>query len=370
MGKKRSNGGGSIQKLPTGVWRGQVMDGYKEDGKRNIVSFCGRTKGAVREQIMEYWIQKELTGVDISRKMPFGEWADTWFRDYESEVEASTYSGYRYTLKCLKTHFADTPVSDIRALDINRFQDSLRRQNLSKSYITKCRAMLIQIFDYAEANQLISMNPARKAKKMRDKGELKIKKETKYRKDAFEDDELEFLMKGVCDDLMGHSIRILLGAGLRTQELLALQPGDIKEDGSAITINKAIKMVDGEPRLGPPKSDRGNRVVPIPERYRPDAIYLRTHGGKNYVWTSQRKSGLFDVGAFRNRYYRAIKKIPGVRPLSPHCCRHTYISNLEKRGVPMEQIARLAGHNRVATTDIYVHADLSTLSSAVTVLND
>ena len=168
---------------------------------------------------------------------------------------------------------------------------------------------------------------------------------------------------------MGHSLRLMLGSGVRTQELLALQSADIAEDGSSLSITKAIKMSDGVPYLGPPKSDRGRRVVPIPEQYRGDAVYLRTHGGSPYLWKSQRESGLFDVGAFRNRYYRYIKKIPGVRPLSPHSFRHTYISSLERRGVPMEQIARLAGHTRITTTDGYLHTDMDTLSSAVDVLN-
>lgn len=369
MARRRSHGDGNIKKLPSGNWRCQIMDGYRDDGKRNIISFTARTKGEVQDKIRDYWVQKELVGDSFTKKTPFDFWADTWFADYESEVEASTYANYRYTLRVLKEHFGNKPVSEIKALDINRFQDSLKKKAFSKSYITKCRAMLIQIFDYAEANQLIVFNPARKAKRMRDKGEAKLQERTKTKKDAFTDTEQEFIKKGVKTDMMGHSIRTLLGSGIRVQELLALMPSDIAEDGSTISISKAIKMVDGVPTMGPPKSDRANRVVPVPMEYREDAIYLRDHSGKPYIWTSKRENGLFDVGAFRKRYYRAIKQIAGVRPLSPHCCRHTYISNLEKRGVPMEQIARLAGHSNITTTDGYLHTDIATLSAAVSVLN-
>lgn len=368
MADKRSNGSGSIKKLSSGIWRGQIMDGYKNDGKRNIVSFSARTKTEVQQKIRDYWVQKELCGISYDRKTSFDNWADTWLQDYESEVEASTFSGYTYTVRIIKDYFKDTPISDIRALDVNHFMDYMRRKEMSKSYMTKCRAMLIQIFDYAEANQLIATNPARKAKRIRDKGDAKLQNAEK-KKDAFTEEEQDIIRKGVKDDLMGHSLRLLLGSGLRTQELLALQVADIASDGSAISITKAIKMTDGVPYLGPPKSDRGRRVVPIPEKYREDALYLRNHSGAHYIWNSQRESGLFDVGAFRNRYYRYIKKIPGVRPLSPHSFRHTYISSLERRGVPMEQIARLAGHTRITTTDGYLHTDVDTLASAVDVLN-
>ena len=43
---------------------------------------------------------------------------------------------------------------------------------------------------------------------------------------------------------------------------------------------------------------------------------------------------------------------------------------VEKKGVPMEQIARLAGHSRISTTDGYVQADMATLANAVAVLNN
>jgi site-specific recombinase XerD len=35
----------------------------------------------------------------------------------------------------------------------------------------------------------------------------------------------------------------------------------------------------------------------------------------------------------------------------------------------MEQIARLAGHTRISTTDGYLHTDIETLMNAVSVLN-
>jgi len=369
MSKKRNSGNGSVHKLPSGSWRGQIMDGYLENGKRNVISFTGRTKGEVQDLIREYWSKKERSRYLYTGQMSFQEWADNWLADYETEVEASTFSGYKYTLKILKDWFKDTPVSQIKALEINKFLDVLQKNNMSKSYIRKCRAMLIQIFDYAEANELVLFNPARKTKKMRVKGKEKLGEMSAEKKDAFNDKELEIIENCLPDNIVGHSILILLSTGLRTQELLALQPSDIAEDGSTISVSKAIKMVDGNPTLGPPKSERGKRIVPVPVDYRHNAVYLRIHSGRPYVWTSKRESGLYDIGAFRRRYYNVMKQIPGIRKLSPHCCRHTYISNLEKHGVPMELIARLAGHSNLTTTDGYLHADLNTLSSAVSVLN-
>ena len=369
MAKKKANGAGTVKKLPSGTWRGQIMDGYRADGKKNIVSFTAPTKGEVQTMIRNYWFGREeqVTTGPEETLTPFDAWADAWYADYKSQVQPSTYCNYQYTLRVLKDYFGDTPIERIKPIDVNQFHDFLISSPMSKSYVTKCRAMLIQIFDAAEVNSIVNINAARKSKVIRITKNYWDEDESK--KDAFSDIELDLLRKYLPDNMIGHTILVMLSTGVRSQEILALLPEDIADDGSSITISKAIKMVDGVPCLGTTKSKKSRRVVPVPDDYREDALYLKHNAGKPYVWTSKRENGLYDVGAFRRRYYSAIKKIPGIRPLSPHCCRHTYISNLEKRGVPMEQIARLAGHSRITTTDGYVHTDLSTLANAVSVLN-
>ena len=78
---------------------------------------------------------------------------------------------------------------------------------------------------------------------------------------------------------------------------------------------------------------------------------------------------LYSVGTFRNRFYKEIEKIPDVRKLSPHCCRHTYVTMLQAEGVPMETIAALTGHSDIKTTAGYLHQSADTLAKAVEVLN-
>ena len=45
-------------------------------------------------------------------------------------------------------------------------------------------------------------------------------------------------------DKMGMSIRLMLGTGMRSQELLALEPRHIEEDGSVIRIRQAVNPVN------------------------------------------------------------------------------------------------------------------------------
>lgn len=188
------------------------------------------------------------------------------------------------------------------------------------------------------------------------------------RKDAFTDEEILLLNRDLPDDLIGHSIRAMLGTGLRVQELIALTRDDIAEDGSSVDVNKAIEMVDGTPHLDVTKSELSNRVVPVPTSRRPSFVFLREHGGPDRIFQPGDKP-YYGVGSFRRRYYTALKKVEGVHSLTPHCRRHTYATQLEKNGVPLQIIARLMGHARLETTGVYLHTKSDTFAAAVDVLN-
>ena len=364
MANRRANGDGSITKLKSGTWRGIIMDGYTCDGKRNMVSFTAPTRAEVLQKMRKYQYDRENELIIArSKDNYFNAWADRWYVDHRTQVQASTYDGYFYTLKILKEAFGETMIDTIRPHDINKFLADLYFEGNSYSKISKCRAMLIQIFDFAEGNDAVKKNPARFAKSIRNNDGFESGK------DAFTEEEVEILLAELPCTMLGHSIRLLLGSGIRVQELLALKAEDISEDCSIIRIRRAVKMVSGKAELGPPKSRSSYRDVPIPQLYRASVWYLKEHGGKEFIWTSTRGNGLYCVGTFRKWYYRALKEIGEVRLLPPHCCRHTYVSRLEEKGIPMEQISKLVGHSKISTTDVYLHVRANTLQSAVEVLN-
>ena len=365
MAGKRAHGEGYITQTPNGKWRGQLMDGNDPiTGKRIIISFTAPTKREVLQKIQNYKLEKEQK----KRAPPiiFSTWADRWYEDHRTQVEPSTYSNYKYTLQDLKEHFGKAELTAIRPMDINDYLTGLLRKGYSHSKISKCRAMLIQIFDSAVANGLLERNPARTAKTIRLEvvtGDILPKK-----KDAFTPEEVERLLTGLPDTPFGNGIRLMLGTGIRVQELVALTAGDIAGDGSWISVNKAVKMVDSTPVLGPPKSRRSIRTVPVPPRYRPYALALRKSAGKLFCIPSHKLGEPCTIERFRKRFTALLAEIPDVRRLTPHCCRHTYITALQIKGVPMETIARLAGHSRITTTDGYLHIPDSALADAVTVL--
>ena len=62
----------------------------------------------------------------------------------------------------------------------------------------------------------------------------------------------------------------------------------------------------------------------------------------------------FDPAHFRRNFQTAVSAV-GVRPLTPHSCRHTYVSQLQALGVDMETIQSMVGHADIEMTQHYLH---------------
>lgn len=108
------------------------MDGYTPERKRHIVRFTAKTRAGVLDKLRAYRAEME-SGARIDKKVCFSDWADTWYGDYKSEVQPSTYSGYQYTLKALKIGFGEQPLAEILPIHINRFLDKLSADGYSLS---------------------------------------------------------------------------------------------------------------------------------------------------------------------------------------------------------------------------------------------
>ncbi len=169
-------------------------------------------------------------------------------------------------------------------------------------------------------------------------------------------------------DRMGLSIRLMLGTGMRTQEVMALEPKHIAEDGSVIQIRQAVTMTKGTPKIGPPKSKNSYRDIPVPECLRSAAIaFWQTD--RQLIWHGE-QTPICNPSLFRRQYALTIAQVGEVRSLSPHCCRHSYISHLQAMGVDMETIQSLSGHADIDMTEHYLHVQSEVKTMAVSKLND
>ena len=345
MAKKRSHGEGTLSRKANGRWEIQIMDGFKSDGRRNIRSFSGKTQKEAKEKRDEY-LRKKAAGILTGHDMRFEEWADIWYEHHKDNVTATTQEGYKYTLRILKDHFGRRKLAEIKTMDVEQFLRKLRKDGRASSYIAQCRGMLHQIMNKAVANDFLVKNPVAFAEKMR--------KQPPKEKEAFTADEMRILFRELPDDRIGWSIRLLLATGMRAQELLGLEPRHIAADGSSINIAQAVVRVKGTVAIGTPKSFDSYRTIPIPEMVRYCARNLRNTENK-FIWEAGKPGMPCSPSHFRDQFKKALEKIEGVRVLTPHCCRHTFVSQMQALGVDIETIQNIVGHAEIDMTRHYLH---------------
>ena len=353
---KRDNGEGSIRQRENGRWEAALMDGYRPDGRPQMKYFSGKTKKEVLDKVNKWKVEKAM-GLDISVHHPFNEWADFWFESHRENITATTQENYKYTLRILKDYFGTRRIDDIKPVDIEVFLKKLRADGRSDSYLSACRGMLYQIFQKAAGNDLVRKNPVAYAEKKRSQSPKKSK-------DAYTREELIALVRYLPEDKIGCAIRLLLCTGMRAQELLALEPRHIVEDGTFIRIEQAVSMVKGRVIVGQPKSRDSYRSVDIPPGFEKYAIALR-ETDDTYILQSPKGVQPCNPSYFRDKFKEAVEKIEGVRVLTPHCCRHTYVSTMQDIGVDVSTIQSFVGHADVDMTKHYLHVQKSIRERAV-----
>ena len=356
MAKRRSNGEGTLRQRPNGLWELTLMDGFQSDGRRKYKSFYAKTQKEVKQKARAYQDAK-AEGIEVDVVYYFDEWADLWFESHKDNIMPTTQENYQYTLRILKAAFPHKKIRDIKPFDIEMMLKKLRRDGRSTSCLTQCRGMMYQIMNKAEANDLIRKNPVRFAEKMRYREPVK-------RKDAFTAEEVSILMERLPENRIGLSIRLMLGTGMRTQELLALEPRHIDTDGSHIRIEQAINMQKGTAVVGLPKSRDSYRTIPVPQSLRWCAVALR-QTEKKFVWEERKKDNPCNPSHFRDQFRKALEAIPEVPTLTPHSCRHTYVSQMQALGVDLSTIQSIVGHADVDMTQHYLHVQESIRLDAI-----
>ena len=346
MSGKRGKGEGNVTKRKDGRWECAIMIGFQDDGRRKRKSFYGKSRTEALQKMRQY--QEDMqNGLRLDPSLTFSEWADKWFESHKDNISAVTRENYKYVLAALKIVLEDRKLMDIRAIDIENVLLGFRKEGRSDSYVSQARGMLYQIMKKAEANDLIRKNPVASAEKMRSFRPMEAK-------EAFTAEEVKALMTNLPQDRIGNSIRLMLCTGIRMQELLALEPYLVEPDGSAIHIRQAVKVVAGKVEVGPPKSRDSTRDVPIPMSLRPMVVELRDNA-KKFLFQSTYKEQPYDPKHYREKFKEYLSDIVGVRVLTPHSCRHTFVSQMQALGVDLATIQSMVGHADIDMTQHYLH---------------
>ena len=276
----------------------------------------------------------------------FGEVKSKWIRNKVIKTRATQKMYEKDIFPKLKA----LDSRSISSIDENDIKDILDPLSDKTNIAEKVYMCLGQIFKYAVAKRIIRYNPIDLIDRPKNKTSTKAKRGLT----ASEKKVIEMTEWNHRQELL---LKLLLDYGLRKQEATALQKKNIDLKNRTISIDHANDYTTNVPQTKKPKSDAGNRVVPMldsDEEYfraltkemKEDDYLLQMTNGKVLTENSYRQ--LWDsVRRRMKNTARAMNlEIPG--DLTPRMCRHEYsikIMNMSQR----EQMY-LMGHEDISTT--------------------
>lgn len=345
------------------------------EGKQYSVR--GKTPEEAAEKLGELKAKLKRGEVGISENMTVARWADEWLDTYkQGNMTAKSLQTYidkinGYILPAVGT----MRLKDVKDIHLQKILNS--QTGMSFSHVSKLRMVMSQMFSQARRSRLILFDPAES---------LALPANEKRRRRSVTPEERRAILEVAEAHRFGLPILTILYCGLRPGELPPLQWRDVDLESSVISITKALES--GSNNVKGPKTESGIREVPIPSlllrRFidakkghslfeyvfpRPDGRMMDQYYMDN-AWRSFKKRVDLALGAETNTHHKIIRSVV-ADDLTMYCLRHTYCTDLEIAGVPLNVAKYLMGHNDVAVTaNIYTHKSHEVIKEAATKIDN
>lgn len=348
---------------------------YRKQGTHNGVRYDvhARTQKELREKI-----KKKIEEIDsgiVNSDITVSSWADRWFASYiQPRLEEKQAGDKRGMLN----NYILPAVGRMRMKDVRsvHLQAVLNDLHCSESYGRKIMQTMQQLFRAARKNRIIADDPSEF---------LQLPALTKERRRrAITAKERALLTATALSHRGGCWVMLQLLCGLRPSEAAAIQKADLA--GDMIHVCKAVNRNTGE--IKSTKTASGVRDVPITNdmrKFLDEWKYYDRLKPFDYIATTQQGEIMRD-GAQRSMW-RSIKRDMDIRngailyrnaivtstlaeDFTPYCLRHTYCTDLQAAGVPINVAKELMGHSDISVTSrIYTHSSTEATQNAAVKLN-
>jgi integrase len=238
-------------------------------------------------------------------------------------------------------------LSEITLNNINLYikhRDKVKQRNgksIAKSTINRELNMVKSLFARAVEWGYLKENPCKGVKKLK----------TEVSEPVFlSPEEASRLMNAATGQMRGFIVTGL-NTGMRKGELYALKWEDIDFKKCEVRVRRS--------------KVKSFRVIPMNDLLAATLAQHPRHLTSQFVFHNSDGSPWKNV---RNGF-DAILHRAGVRPITLHGMRHTFISNLVELGVDLRKVMELAGHKDISTTMRYAHLRPNALKDSVERLN-
>lgn len=379
---RRQNGEGSVYKINDGRYGAAISLGKDANGKRLRHVETGKTEQEVIDK-MRLWLAKngklEKEEIVINGQTPVEEFVNDFKINalQPSRISDVTFENYSYALKHFQEYFKGKKIGMIDVDEINRFFswmiDSRKEDGTykySKATLDLTVYLINRMFKRAVKRRYLLVNP------MEDKELIEISSNKKTQEiTALTQAERSILKDALVTNKVVYPVIALMSVtGMRTQEALGLQWGDIDFENATINIHQAIteeiirdnngNKISSKTILGPTKRGKSDRLIAVPDmvinilkewRETAPTVSKTELGEKDFVFGNS-KSPTWTYAGFRSSVNSTLKRSGiGMDSLRLHRLRHTVATMMsDEPDANVHHIMQLLGHTQIKTAQKYI----------------
>lgn len=336
---KRSNGTGTVVKLSGTRRKPYAVKVSGRDSRGYVVQkylSYHRTSAEAQAALEAYNSQTArpvIDGYSTTLKAVYDVWS---LRKYPRSGRSSVASS-KAAWKYLEPLY-DRKVTSIGIDDWQDIVDKAAMAGKSKSTVNNIIILIHALCDFAMERDLIVKDYSR----FIDTPSIGVK----VKKGAFTPQQMAKLENLAAEGFpWADTVLMLCYTGFRINEFLSLTRFSYNAEGNYL--------------MGGSKTAAGkNRIVPVHHKIKPYLDKWLATDGPRLILRDGKAVSDHD---YRLRCFAPVMAQLGQANATPHWCRHTFATLLNKAGVPELERKRLLGHSDKNITDHYTHTDIETL---------
>jgi integrase len=350
-----------------GRWRGVISLGFGADGNRIRRKVSGKTKSVVQDRLKT--LHDELdSGVKASPNYTLRRAAQDWLNEGLDGRSPKTVKKNENVLAPILESIGARRLRELTAGDVHHALTAMA-QRYSSAAVTMGHNALTRTIRHAEARDLVKRNVATlvdtpKGQAGRPSNSLTL-------------DQATALLTVTKDTRMHAYISLCLAIGIRTEEARALrwEHVDFGDPAADPPVPASAAVWRSVRSHGDTKTEKSRRTLRLPlmaadalqahkERQAKERLAEDAPISEHDLVFATRTGGALDAANVRREFKAACKKAKIGDQWTPRELRTSFVSLLSSSGVPVEEIARLAGHSNTRTTEVVYRRELRPVLTA------
>lgn len=385
----------------------ETYEGRRYEGR-------GKTKREAEKDLAKKLAAVRSGDIGINSGMKVSVWADEWLKIYiKSRVREpgtdkqprtmspKSYRVYETVVRLyIKPNIGNKRLRDVTESDLRSILN--KEKGMSYGHVHQIRMVIRAMFNQAQSSRLITYNPATL---------LEMPATENKKRRSLTEEEKRIFFEVAEKHVHGRLFRFLLATGMRPNEVRSLRVRHLDLSKGTVRIEQAVEA--GTNLITTPKTSAGIRFTVINDEELKTwlADHIKDKDPDDFLFTQVRHPGKMLADQTLHTYWRSFayamdlamgaetvhEHIPDPKdlkydgtPLYPdpndpskprnghklspdvslYCLRHTFGTDMQRKGVPVEVTKYLMGHEDITTTsNIYITSGEPEALRAVTILN-